>query len=43
MYQSELAKILGVDEMSIVNWEIDRHRPVKSSLKKLSVYFGIAF
>ncbi|MBM3250542.1 MAG: helix-turn-helix transcriptional regulator [Candidatus Omnitrophica bacterium] len=41
MYQEDLAKAIGVDEMSIVNWEKDRHRPAKSSIKKLSAFFRV--
>jgi len=34
--QSELARQLGVDEMTIVNWEIGRTEPCKRYRKKIS-------
>ncbi|MDD5546890.1 MAG: helix-turn-helix transcriptional regulator [Candidatus Omnitrophica bacterium] len=38
--QVDLAKRLGVDEMTIVNWEKDRTRPVKRYRNRLK-YLGI--
>jgi len=34
--QSELARQLGVDEMTVVNWEIGRTEPCKKYRKKIS-------
>ena len=34
--QVDLAKRLRIDEMTIVNWELDRTRPRKSHIRKLS-------
>jgi site-specific DNA recombinase len=34
--QSELARQLGVDEMTVVNWEIGRNKPCKKYRKKVS-------
>jgi transcriptional regulator with XRE-family HTH domain len=34
--QSELARQLGVDEMTIVNWEIGRNVPCKKYRKKVA-------
>jgi len=41
MFQGDLAKKLKVDEMSIVNWELDRHIPSKKSLSKLRKILGV--
>ena len=38
--QKEVARELGVDEMSIVNWEKDR-KPSRRHLTKLLQFFGI--
>jgi DNA-binding transcriptional regulator YiaG len=34
--QKELAQQLGVDEMTVVNWEIGRNAPCKKYRKKIN-------
>jgi len=36
-FQKDLAKMVGVDEMTIVNWEKDKTAPVPSKLKDLII------
>jgi len=36
LYQAQLAKRIGVDEMTIVNWEKDRTVPQGSRLARLA-------
>ncbi len=40
LLQRNLAKIIGVNEMTIVNWEKGRVRPTKRNLEKLRALFG---
>jgi len=40
LFQRDLANSIGVDEMTIVNWEKGRTRPGKESLKKLRIMMG---
>ena len=35
LLQTELAKMLGVNEMTIVNWETGKTKPTVASLKKI--------
>jgi transcriptional regulator with XRE-family HTH domain len=37
----DLAKMMGVNEMSIVNWEKGRNRPSKKNLEGLQKLLGI--
>ena len=41
LLQVDLAKKIGVDEMSIVNWELDRNIPTKKSHRRLREVLGI--
>lgn len=34
--QKEFAKMVGVDEMTVVNWETGKTRPVPMNIKRLS-------
>src|SRR5712671_6379617 len=38
--QKVLAKVLGVDESTIVNWERDEHRALGPSLRIVRTFFG---
>ena len=40
LFQKDLAKMIGVDEMTIVNWEKGRTKPVKKSLERLEKILG---
>jgi DNA-binding XRE family transcriptional regulator len=40
LFQTDLAKKIGVSEMSIVNWEKGRTRPNKQSLERLEKILG---
>jgi DNA-binding XRE family transcriptional regulator len=35
--QKDLAKKIGVDEMTIVNWETGKTKPIKSNLERLKL------
>jgi transcriptional regulator with XRE-family HTH domain len=35
LFQRDLAKLIGVDEMTIVNWEKGRTKPSKEHIEKL--------
>jgi DNA-binding XRE family transcriptional regulator len=35
LFQRDLAKIIGVDEMTIVNWERGRTKPTKKNLDRI--------
>jgi transcriptional regulator with XRE-family HTH domain len=35
LFQRDLAKLIGVDEMTIVNWEKRRTKPSKEHIEKL--------
>jgi transcriptional regulator with XRE-family HTH domain len=35
LFQRNLAKLIGVDEMTIVNWEKGRTKPTKKNLEQL--------
>ncbi len=39
--QKDLAIVLGVNEMTIVNWELDRRKPAKRHLERLGELVGI--
>ncbi len=39
--QVELAKLLGVSEMSVVGWEKDRYLPSTRYLKKVKDILGV--
>ncbi len=41
LYQAQLAKRVGVDEMTIVNWEKDRSAPRGSRLARLAEALGV--
>jgi len=40
LFQRDLAKIIGVDEMTIVNWEKGRTKPIKQNSEKLEKILG---
>jgi transcriptional regulator with XRE-family HTH domain len=40
LIQKELAKLIGVDEMTVVNWEKGRTKPIKQNLEKLEKILG---
>jgi len=40
LFQRDLAKMIGVDEMTIVNWEKGRTKPTKKNLEKLRAVLG---
>jgi len=40
LFQRDLAKIIGVDEMTIVNWEKGRTKPIKQNLERLEKILG---
>ena len=42
LYQVQLAKRIGVDEMTIVNWEKDRTAPRGTRLVRLAGALGVA-
>jgi DNA-binding XRE family transcriptional regulator len=37
LFQRDLDKLIGVDEMTIVNWEKGRTKPTKKNLEALKV------
>ena len=39
--QKDLAILLGVNEMTIVNWELDRRKPAKRQAERLGELTGI--
>jgi DNA-binding XRE family transcriptional regulator len=41
LYQDELAVQLGVNEMTIVNWELDRTKPIKMHRSRIKKFLGI--
>jgi len=41
LLQTDIARELGVDEMTIVNWERDRTKPIKMYRNRLKEYLGI--
>jgi DNA-binding XRE family transcriptional regulator len=41
LLQKELAADIGVDQMTIVNWEKSRTRPGKKYIQRLSAYFDL--
>ena len=41
LYQAQLAKRIGVDEMTIVNWEKDRTVPQGARLVRLAGALGV--
>jgi transcriptional regulator with XRE-family HTH domain len=41
LYQAQLATRVGVDEMTIVNWEKDRTVPQKRRLARLAGALGV--
>ncbi len=40
LFQVDLAKKIGVNETTIVNWEKERTKPVKEHLKRLEKILG---
>jgi transcriptional regulator with XRE-family HTH domain len=40
LIQKDLAKLIGVDEMTIVNWEKGRTKPIKQNIEKLEKILG---
>jgi DNA-binding XRE family transcriptional regulator len=40
-FQRDLAKIIGVNEMTIINWEKGRTRPKGKNLEKLNAILAI--
>jgi transcriptional regulator with XRE-family HTH domain len=40
LIQKDLAKLIGVDEMTIVNWEKGRTKPIRQYLKRLEKILG---
>jgi transcriptional regulator with XRE-family HTH domain len=40
LFQSDLAKMIGVDEMTIVNWERGSTKPIKQNLERLEKILG---
>jgi len=40
LFQVDLAKMIGVSEMTIVNWEKGRTKPAKEYLKRLEKILG---
>ena len=42
MFQVDLAKKLDVDEMTIVNWELDKTKPRKAYANRLKKHLGVA-
>ena len=40
LFQRELAKMIGVDEMTIVNWEKGRTKPIKGNLERIRAIMG---
>jgi len=41
LFQRELARLIGVDETTIVNWEKDRTRPGEKHISKLTEFFMV--
>ena len=39
LYQKELARLLKVHKMTIVNWEMDRTKPERKYISKLADFF----
>jgi len=40
LFQTDLAKMIGVNEMTIVNWEKGRTKPIKQYLERLEKILG---
>jgi DNA-binding XRE family transcriptional regulator len=40
LFQKDLAKIIGVDEMTIVNWEKGRTKPTKKNIERIKEILG---
>jgi DNA-binding XRE family transcriptional regulator len=40
LFQRDLAKMIGVDEMTIVNWEKGRTKPTKKNMEKIKAIMG---
>ena len=40
LFQRDLAKKIGVSEMTIVNWEKGRTKPIKQNIEKLEKILG---
>ena len=41
LFQRNLAKLIGVDEMTIVNWEKEKTKPTRKSLEKLKTIMRV--
>ena len=40
LFQRDLARLIGVDEMTIVNWEKGKTKPIKQYLERLEKILG---
>jgi repressor LexA len=41
LFQRDLAKMVGVDEMTIVNWEKEKTKPTKRNLERIKKILGV--
>jgi len=41
LFQKQLARLIGVDEMTIINWEKDRTKPRGREFSKLIKFLGV--
>jgi DNA-binding transcriptional regulator YiaG len=40
LFQRDLAKMIGVSEMTMVNWEKGRTKPIKGNLERIRAILG---
>jgi transcriptional regulator with XRE-family HTH domain len=40
LFQADLAKVIGVSKMTVVNWEKGRTKPIKQNLERLEKILG---
>jgi len=40
VFQRDLAKMIGVDEMTIVNWEKGRTKPTQKNIERIKTILG---
>jgi DNA-binding XRE family transcriptional regulator len=40
LFQKDLAKMIGVNEMTIINWEKERTKPTKKNLGRIKATLG---
>jgi transcriptional regulator with XRE-family HTH domain len=40
LFQRDLAKLIGVDEMTIVNWEKGRTKPTEKNIERIKEILG---